>query len=144
MWLSQQLKPQSTDTDADLGQVTITGRQTGVLARGEVRSLPVYGPGGYIWQPASGESVLVIKGGPGGEESCVTGVKQSASTGMSAGEVKVYSSSGATIYLKSNGSIELHGQSISVNAGTLTVNGTLAVKGTLKINGLTCPACGLV
>lgn len=36
----------------------------GVVTRGEVRQLPIYGPGGYVWLPESGASVLVIKGGP--------------------------------------------------------------------------------
>ena len=59
--------------DADLGVTTIAGDSVGVVTRGEVRALPVYGPGGYVWLPENGAAVLVIKGGPGGEEQCVAG-----------------------------------------------------------------------
>ena len=67
MWLSKQIKPATATVDADLGMTTIAGDQVGVLTRGEVRALPVYGPGGYIWLPQNGAAVLVVKGGPGGE-----------------------------------------------------------------------------
>ena len=39
--------------DADQGISTIVGDQMGVVTRGEVRQLPIYGPGGYVW--AAGE-----------------------------------------------------------------------------------------
>ena len=72
MWLSRQIKPAVPTADADLGMTTITGDSVGVVTRGEVRALPVYGPGGYVWMPESGSAVLVIKGGPGGEERKVS------------------------------------------------------------------------
>ena len=68
MWLSRQMKAPAPTADADLGMTTIAGDSVGVVTRGEVRALPVYGPGGYVWMPESGAAVLVIKGGPGGEE----------------------------------------------------------------------------
>ena len=67
MWISRQMKTVPPTADADLGITTIAGGSAGVVTRGEVRSLPVYGPGGYIWMPESGGTVLVIKGGPGGD-----------------------------------------------------------------------------
>ena len=76
MWLSKQMRPEIPTADADLGMTTIAGGSAGVVTRGEVRALPVYGPGGYVWLPESGETVLVIKGGPGGEEQCVAGARQ--------------------------------------------------------------------
>lgn len=75
MWISRQMKTVPPTADADLGITTIAGGSAGVVTRGEVRSLPVYGPGGYIWMPESGGTVLVIKGGPGGEEQCVAGTR---------------------------------------------------------------------
>ena len=71
MWLAQSMKQAVPTADADQGISTIVGDQMGVVTRGEVRQLPIYGPGGYVWLPESGASVLVIKGGPGGEEQCV-------------------------------------------------------------------------
>ena len=46
MWLSRQMKAPAPTADADLGMTTITGDSVGVVTRGEVRALPVYGPGG--------------------------------------------------------------------------------------------------
>ena len=71
MWLSSRMRPVPATADADLGVTTIAGGEVGVLTRGEVRAVPVYGPGGYVWMPESGAAVLVVKGGPGGEEQCV-------------------------------------------------------------------------
>lgn len=58
MWLSRQMKAPAPTADADLGMTTITGDSVGVVTRGEVRALPVYGPGGYVWMPESGAAVL--------------------------------------------------------------------------------------
>lgn len=90
MWLAQSMKQAVPTADADQGISTIVGDQMGVVTRGEVRQLPIYGPGGYVWLPESGASVLVIKGGPGGEEQCVCGGKQAAvPKGMQPGEVYI-------------------------------------------------------
>lgn len=133
MWLSRQLKTESPSADADLGRISIAGDRAGVVTRGEVRSLPVYGPGGYVWQPASGESVLVIKGGTGGAETCVAGAEQgSAPVGMKPGEVYLYAPGGTSVYLRSDGTLELRGK--------IRLAGDVAVAGSLTINGLTCSA----
>lgn len=122
MWISRQMRTAPPTADADLGMTTIAGERAGVLTRGEVRSLPVYGPGGYIWMPESGTTVLVMKGGPGGEEQCVAGTKQLAvPKGMLPGEVCIQGPGGTAIYLKADGTIHLQG--------------TICVEGTLQING---------
>lgn len=121
MWLSRQMKPAMPTADADLGVTTIAGEQAGVVTRGEVRALPAYGPGGYAWLPENGMAVLVIKGGPGGEEQCVTAARQSAPAGMQPGEVYLYGPGGNAVYLRRNGTIELRG-SIAIE-GSLSVNG---------------------
>lgn len=124
MWLSRRMRIAETgaDVDMDMGMTTIAGSSVGVLTRGEVRSLPVYGPGGYIWLPESGASVLVIKGGPGGEEQCVSGREQAAPpAGMQPGEVYIYGPAGGAVYLRQDGTVELRGR-VEIN-GHLTVNG---------------------
>ena len=116
MWLSSRLRPAVPTADADLGTTTIAGGSAGVLTRGEVRDLPVYGPGGYVWQPAGGDAVLVIKGGPGGEEQCVTGMRQgTVPKGMLPGEVYLYGPGDNSIYLRKDGTVEIR--------GTLVING---------------------
>lgn len=124
MWLSKQMRPAVPTADADLGVTTIEGDSVGVVTRGEVRSLPVYGPGGYVWLPENGAAVLVIKGGPGGEEQCVGGMKQrEIPEGMKPGEVFLYGPGGNSIYLKKDGSMELRGD-VDIR-GTLIVNGQI-------------------
>lgn len=121
MWISKKMRPAPPTADADLGVTTIAGGQAGVLTRGEVRSLPVYGPGGYLWMPQNGAQVLVIKGGPGGQEQCVAGMRQAEpEEPMEPGEVLIRSG-GASIYLKADGSLVLKGR-VCVE-GPLVING---------------------
>lgn len=114
MWLSKRLKAEQSraETAADLGVTTIGGERAGVYARGEVRNLPVCTPGGLLWQPRSGDAVVVLKGGPGGEERCILGVEHdSAPYVIGDGEVCLYSG-GASIHLRSDGSIVMEGRVI--------------------------------
>ena len=121
MWISKKMRPALPTADADLGVTTIAGGQAGVLTRGEVRSLPVYGPGGYLWMPQNGAQVLVIKGGPGGQEQCVAGMRQAEpEEPMEPGEVLIRGG-GASIYLKADGSLVLKGR-VCVE-GPLVING---------------------
>ena len=122
MWLSKQMKQVPPTADADLGMTTIAGGSVGVLTRGEVRNLPIYGPGGYVWMPQNGAAVLVMKGGPGGEEHCVAGMKQDQiPEDMQPGEILVYGPGDNAIYLKQDGTIELRGR-VEIQ-GSLVVNG---------------------
>ena len=121
MWLAEKSKGQQATADADLGITTIAGGSAGVVTRGEVRQLPVFGPGGYIWMPESDGTVLVVKGGPGGEEQCVAGMKQGEIPGgMRPGDVYLHAGD-AAVWLRSDGTLELRGN-VKVT-GTLTING---------------------
>jgi len=123
MWLSRQLKPAAAAAGADLGVTTISGKRVGVVTRGEVRDLPVYGPGGYLWTPANGAEVLVVKGGPGGEEQCVAGTRSpEAPEQVAPGEVCICGPAGNSIYLRRDGSVSISGTGVSIS-GPLTVNG---------------------
>ena len=123
MWLSSRMRPAPATADADLGVTTIAGGEGGVLTRGEVRAVPVYGPGGYVWMPESGAAVLVVKGGPGGEERCVCGAQQSAPPEeMRPGEVLVRGPGGNSVYLRRDGTVVLRGE-VRVE-GSLWINGS--------------------
>ncbi len=136
MWLSRQVKPAADTGGADLGVTTISGQKVGVVTRGEVRDLPVYGPGGYLWTPANGAAVLVVKGGPGGEEQCVAGTRpQEEARRIEPGEVYLYGPGGNSVYLKKDGSVEIRGSRVSVA-------GELAVSGRLTVNGRPYAPCG--
>ena len=129
MWLSKQIKPRAATSDADMGVTTISGKQVGVVTRGEVRDLPVYGPGGYLWTPANGSAVLVVKGGPGGEEQCVAGARPlEEERRIEPGEVYIYGPGGNAVYLRQDGSVEIRGEKLTL-AGELNVEGSLSVNG---------------
>ncbi|MDD3346820.1 hypothetical protein [Oscillibacter sp.] len=122
MWLSSKMRTAPPTADTDLGVTTISGDSVGVVTRGEVRALPVYGPGGYIWMPENGTTVLVIKGGPGGEEQCVAGMRQETiPVGMLPGEVYLHGPNDTSVYLRQNGAVELRGD-VEIS-GSLMVNG---------------------
>ena len=53
MWLSSKMRPAPATADADLGVTTIAGDSVGVMTRGEVRTVPIYGPGGLFRLSAS-------------------------------------------------------------------------------------------
>lgn len=129
MWLSRQVRPGAATADADLGITTISGQKVGVVTRGEVRDLPVYGPGGYLWTPANGAAVLVVKGGPGGEEQCVAGTRPLEEVReIAPGEVYIYGPGENSVYLKADGSVEIRGSRVTV-AGELSIEGRLTVNG---------------
>ena len=63
-----------------------------------------------LWQPKSGDQVVVLKGGPGGEEVFVLGThKEQRAAALEDGEVYLFSER-ASICLRNNGAIELTGQ----------------------------------
>ena len=121
MWLAERNKAAQTAAGAELGVTTITGESVSVMARGEIRAVPVFGPGGCVWMPEKGDTVLVLKGGPGGEEQCVAGREQkTVPAGMQPGEVFLHAGD-AAVWLRKDGSILLRGR-VSIE-GTVTVNG---------------------
>lgn len=126
MWLAERNKLPAQTADAELGVTTIAGENVGVMVRGEVRGLSVFAPGGCIWMPENGDTVLVLKGGPGGEEQCIAGKKQeSAPAGFLPGEVYLHAG-GASVWLRKDGSIRLAGN--------------VSIEGALTVNGVTVPA----
>lgn len=138
MWLSKTLAlrhaAEQETAAADMGVTTIGGGNASVMTRGEQRDLEVFAPGGLVWQPKAGDTVLVIKGGAGRQEQCVAAADTSANTpeGLSPGELFLYSD-GASIYLRKDGRIAVSGQ-ISVE-GDLAVNGNVELTGTVNITG---------
>ena len=169
MWLSKKLSLQRAAEQegaaADMGVTTIGGGSASVVTRGEQRDLAVFAPGGLVWQPKCGDTVLVIKGGVGCQESCVAAADTGANApkDMAPGELYLYSDGGASVYLRSDGSIEIKGPvkvegdvaltgDVTLNGdvtmtgdlsstGNVAMNGRVEVFGSLFINGAACPAC---
>ncbi len=138
MWLSKNLalrhRVEQEGAAADMGVTTIGGGSASVMTRGEQRDLEVFAPGGLVWQPKAGDTVLVIKGGSGCLERCVAAADTADFTpkGMSPGELYLYSD-GASIYLRKDGSIAVKGR-VSVE-GELSVQGPVSIEGNLSVEG---------
>ena len=103
-----EMRRKEPEEAAEMGVVTISGDPAAVETRGEVRNLPVLSPGGYVWAPNRGEQVLVIKGGPGGEEACVVGRVQDGAA-LLPGEVLLYCGE-ASLKLDREGRVFLNGE----------------------------------
>ena len=113
MWISEKLRQESTGeaTTADLGVTTIGGESVGAYTRGETRDLGICTPQGVSWRPKTGARVLVLKGGPEGEEAYVLGVEDAGRAKLADGELMLHSE-GASICLRNNGRVEISGQLI--------------------------------
>lgn len=133
MWLSKKLSldcvARQEGAATDMGVTTIGGASASVMTRGEQRELEVFAPGGLVWQPRSGDTVLVVKGGSGGKESCVIAAETAsqAPEGMAPGEVYLYSDKDTFIYLRDDGTIAV--------CGDLSITGPLSVTGNVKLTG---------
>ncbi len=139
MWLSKKIAASRTaereGAATDMGVTTIGGARASVMTRGEQRNLEVFAPGGLVWQPSAGDTVLVLKGGSGCQEQCVVACEtaRNAPMGMVPGELFLYSAGGGSIYLKSDGSMKLIGD--VTLTGDLSVEGDVAVTGNVSIVG---------
>lgn len=90
-----------------VGQTTLSGDPAGAYLDAERRTLVVFAPGGYVWRPAVGEEVLVLK--QEGENSCVVGVRCDGD--LAPGEVLIHAGQGdAAIKLSTDGTVNLMGQ----------------------------------
>lgn len=116
MWLSKRLRESAAgeETAADLGVTTIGGERAGVYTRGEVRDLALCTPGGLLWRPKSGDRVVVLKGGPGGEEAFVLGTEDETAADLADGELRLYAD-GASVTLRNDGTVSI--------SGSLIING---------------------
>lgn len=151
MWLSKTIslrqRAAQEGTAADMGVTTIGGGSASVMTKGEQRDLEVFAPGGMVWQPQAGDTVLVVKGGTGCQEQCVVAAHTAgaAPEGLAPGELYLYSCCEASIYLRKDGSIAVKGNGSAEGdweaegnltlTGDMEVNGSVTINGTVRING---------
>ena len=116
MWLSKRIMlPETAEDPATLGTVSIGGNAAAVVTDGEKRNAKVISPGGYCWQPSTGQSVLIVKA----NEAYVPGVLQDGGD-LLPGEILIHSDS-AQIRLQNDGNIRILGE-VWIT-GKLYVNG---------------------
>lgn len=122
MWISEKLGGRSGSSSAEAGITTIGGASAAVETCGEERGLPVYAPGGMTWRPRAGDTVLVLKGGTGGEERYLVAAASGGGDDLEPGELELSVGSGS-VRLRLDGSIQLRGR-VEIT-GQLYVNGKL-------------------
>ncbi len=120
MWISEKMRESSDCAAANAGIATIGGAPAAVETCGEERDLPVYAPGGMTWRPRAGDTVLVLKGGTGGEERYVIAAASDENNSLAPGELEL-TAGDSSVRLRLDGSIELRGQ-VEIT-GTLLLNG---------------------
>lgn len=151
MWISKAVSlsraAEREGASTDMGVTTIGGGSASVMTRGEQRELEVFAPGGIVWQPTAGDTVLVLKGGVGCQERCVVAADTSAATpvDMVPGELFLFSSGDASIYLRADGGIEVKGR-VSLEGelevqGDVKIDGAVEITGSLSVNGLPYRPC---
>ena len=117
MWLSRRVMTDPDPEDpATLGTVSIGGQVPAVVTDAEKRRAKVISPGGYCWNPAATDCVLVVKG----NELYLAGMPQNGTRGLQPGEVMLFSR-GASVKVMNDGKIHLTGD-VYVE-GDLYVNG---------------------
>lgn len=104
MWISQQIiDMHEKRPSADVAEVTGNSKANGV---NEYRGLPFAGPWGIAYLPPNAAQAVVVSTNAG--NACIGTIAQEK--GLSPGELMLFSSGGAEIYLKNNGDIEINGQ----------------------------------
>ena len=96
--------------------MSIGGQVPAVVTDAEKRRAKVISPGGYCWNPAATDCVLVVKG----NELYLAGMPQDGTKGLQPGEVMLFSK-GASVKVMNDGEIHL--------AGDVYVEGDLYVNG---------------
>ena len=106
MWISRQIIKPEQQPAVQNAKVTMNAEgEIEAVYSGVERALTIYSPYGYTYSVPRGEELLIAKSD--GSQSAL-GVEMHAS-GIAQGEILIQSKSGASIYLKKNGSGVING-----------------------------------
>mgnify|MGYP000859429277 FL=1 len=104
MWISQKIiTAQAAKSSADVAKMTGDSAAQGMS---EYRGLPFAGPWGIAYQPPNAAQAVIVTTSAG--DACIGTL--AAERGLKPGELLLYSSGGAELYLKNNGDIVINGQ----------------------------------
>lgn len=110
MWISQQMSKSHTEPSIQSGRVTLNGSGgLEAVSTGVDRSVDVFSPYGYVYSVPAGADMLLA--GFDGRQGAIGVAMENGTLGV--GEIKITSASGAYIYLKNDGSVEINGAVIS-------------------------------
>jgi len=103
MWITQRMiSAQTSKPAAQMAKVTGSAQAQGA---NEYRSLPFAGPWGIAYQPPNAAQAVIVSTSAG--DTCIGTL--AADRGLQPGELLLYSSGGAEIYLKNNGDVVING-----------------------------------
>ena len=108
MWISKRLINKTKNNIAENGRVTMPSSE--VSATNLSRDFATYAPYGVSYVLPTGSSVIMVPSAQG--EACC-GVEMGSTKGMDVGEIKIESKSGAYIYFRSYGTVEINGVEIT-------------------------------
>ncbi len=126
MWISKKLAQSNNQTQSDnteIGNLSIsTDDLVAAISSCEKRKITFYTPLGIEFLPSEGQNVLLISCG---NQTVCAGVEMKKTSKLKAGEIRLFSQGGASIWLKNDGSIELN------NSIFIDKNGNISTKGTI-------------
>lgn len=111
MWISKNMALQTQRSyTSELGEVSESGNGcfSGYGQNGRGRYY-MASPGGMVYYPQKGERAVIVSTDSG--DIC-TGIIHEKDDGLEAGELKLYSSGGASIVLKNDGSVLINGKEV--------------------------------
>lgn len=112
MWISDKIIAAQEKRPA--GEITRVTGNAQAQGAGEYRSLPLAGPWGVAWAPPNAASAVVVSTTDGGR-ACLGAVAEDR--GLAPGELKLFSSGGAEIYLKNSGEVVINGKVFEAGGG---------------------------
>lgn len=118
MWLLKTINTMSKNgRNADIGAIVNTsGESLRVQGCQQYRGIPIAAPYGIAYNPPQGEESVIV---PLESSGICLGVK-SKNSALAEGEIMIYSSGGASITLKNDGSISINAESVSINGREIT------------------------
>ncbi len=118
MWILKAMNSISKNgKNADIGAIVNTsGKTLRIQGCQQYREIPIAAPYGIAYNPPHGEESVIV---PLENSGICLGVK-SKNTALSEGEIMIYSSGGASILLKNDGSISINAESVRINGREIT------------------------
>ncbi len=108
MWIPKMIKESGNRRAAGVGKVSYSGAdKVTVSSYEEYDSIATAAPYGIAYVPPTGSKVVLV---PLGDTAVCVGVEQQSAGDLSAGEIMLYSSGGAKIVLKNDGTVVINGQ----------------------------------
>lgn len=128
MFLSHRTKKK--EIAAETGTISVYSGGFGVRGEGESRGVGLSCPGGYLWRPALGQRVLVIKTGEQPAQPVIVSAEAASEPeGFSPGEAYIFSKE-ASVYIK--------------NDGCIVLKGDVEIEGSLMVNGMMYRPCSCI